>query len=172
MAREKKRVIANVTIEQAQTASAEYAKAHIKLAKLEAKMNEEINKVKSKYQDDITELDAQKAEQFEVLEVYAKETKETWGKKKSIELLHSTIGFRTGMPKVVKDKKFTWDGITELVKKFFPDMVRTKSELDKEAVIALKDTDGFNDLKEKCYLDVVQDESFFVEAKLEELQTI
>lgn len=170
MARESKKVIVNVTVDQAQEASASYAKSFISLKKIEARMNEEINKVKSKYQEDIIELEEQKLKHFEMLQVYANETKNDWGKRKSIELLHSSIGFRTGTPKVVKDKKFTWDGITEIVSKLFPNLVRVKSELDKDAMIALSKEDGFKEVKEKCYIDVVQEETFYVEVKAEELQ--
>lgn len=169
MAREKKKVIQAVSLEMANEASALFATSKNKLAKIEAKMNEEINKVKSKYQDDITELQESIDEPMEVLQVYATEQKESWGKKKSVELLHSTIGFRTGTPKVAKDKGFTWDGITTIVTKLFPNLVRSKVELDKEAIIALSKEDGFKELKEKCFIDVVQEESFYVEAKVEEL---
>jgi len=171
MARAKKKVIANVSVDQAQESSASYANAHVRLSKIEAKMNEEINKVKSKYQDDITSLQEEKEEHFEILEVYAKETKETWGKKKSLDMLHSVIGFRTGMPKVVKDKKFSWDAVTELVSKFFPQFVRSKNELDKESLIAWKEAEGFDELKKSCFIDIVQDETFYVEPKVEDLQT-
>jgi phage host-nuclease inhibitor protein Gam len=170
MTRIKKKVISNVTLEVAQEASAAFATAAVKLDKVQAKMNDEINKVKTKYQDEITDLQESLAEPQYVLEVYADEQKENWGKRKSMELLHCTIGYRTGMPKVVKDKKFTWDGVTDLVRKLFPDLVRSKVELDKDAVIAMSKEDGFKAIKEQCYLDVVQDESFYVEAKKEELQ--
>jgi phage host-nuclease inhibitor protein Gam len=171
MARAKKKVFTEVTFDNAQAASQQYAVTSNKLQKIEAKMNEEINKIKSKYQDDINELTESLVEPMEMLQVFAQEQKESWGKKKSIELLHCTIGFRTGTPKVTKDKKFTWDGITELVRKLFPNLVRVKVELDKENIIAMRDEASFAQVKEKCYIDVEQDETFFVIPKVEELQT-
>lgn len=170
MTRIKKKVIANVTLEEAQQASEQFAQSSTKLNKLEAKMNDEINKVKSKYQDEITELQDSLKEPQEVLGVYAKEQQENWGKKKSFELLHCVIGFRTGTPKVVKAKGFSWEAITELAVKLFPDLVRSKSELDKESIIALSKEDGFDQYRKGLFLDVVQEESFYVEAKKEELQ--
>lgn len=167
--RTKKKVITNVTKEQAQEASAQYAAFDNKLSKIEARMNERINKIKDEYQEEITELNDAKAEHFELLQVYASEQKESWGKRKSLELLHSVIGFRTGTPKVTKDKKFTWDGIVELVKEKFPSLVRTKSELDKEALIAMRDEEDFASIKKQCYVDVVQEETFYVETKKEEV---
>jgi phage host-nuclease inhibitor protein Gam len=171
MAREKKKIISNVSIDKAQDASACYAACSTQLAKIEAKINERINKVRDEYQDEITRLSEEKEQHFGVLQVFANEQKNTWGKRKSLELLHSVIGFRTGTPKVTKDKKFTWDGIVELVKEKFPSLVRIKCELDKEAIIALRDEDEFSKLKKACYLDVVQDETFYVEPKTEVLQT-
>jgi phage host-nuclease inhibitor protein Gam len=170
MTRIKKKVIANVTLEEAQQASEQFAQSSTRLNKLEAKMNDEINKVKSKYQDEITELQDSLKEPQEVLGVYAKEQQESWGKKKSFELLHCVIGFRTGTPKVVKAKGFSWEAITELAVKLFPDLVRSKSELDKESIIALSKEDGFDQYRKGLFLDVVQEESFYVEAKKEELQ--
>lgn len=170
MAREKKKIQSNVSIDKAQEASARYAECSTRLAKIEAKMNERINKVRDEYQDEITQLSEEKEQHFGVLEVFAKEQMKTWGKRKSLELLHSVIGFRTGTPKVIKDKKFTWDGIVELVKEKFPSLVRVKSELNKEAIIALRGEDDFFKLKKSCYVDVVQEETFYVEPKIEVLQ--
>ncbi len=171
MTRIKTKVISNVTLEQAQDASELFAQNTTKLDKIQAKMNDEINKIKSKYQDDITELQDGLVEPQKILHVFADEQKESWGKKKSIELLHTVIGFRTGTPKVTKSKGFSWEGITELAVQLFPDLVRTKAELDKDSIIALSKEDGFNEIKKGLFIDVVQEESFFVEAKKEELQT-
>ncbi len=106
---------------------------------------------------------------MEVLETYAKEQKCNWGKRKSVELLHSVIGFRTGTPKVTKDGKFSWEDVLDMVKKKFPSLVQVKCELDKEAIIAIRDEQQFQDLQKTCFVDVVQEETFFVEAKLQSL---
>ena len=167
--RVKKKVVAFVSLEQAQDASELFAKQLNKLDKIEAKMNEEINKIRSKYQDEITELKESLEEPQETLRVYAEEQRTNWGKKKSVELLHTVIGFRTGTPKVTKQKGFSWEAVTELAVKLYPQFVRTKSELDKEGIIAMSSEDGFNTIKQQLFIDVVQDETFYVEAKKEEL---
>jgi phage host-nuclease inhibitor protein Gam len=166
-----KTVIANVTVEQAQQASNEFATGHTRLEKIEAKMNEEINKVKSKYQEEITEVKESIDQPYEMLQVFASEQKTAWGKKKSMELLHCTVGFRTGTPKVVKDKKFTWDAVLELLKKnkLFKPFVRTTEEINKESILAENDENLLKQLKEECYVEVDQDEKFFVTVKKEEL---
>jgi phage host-nuclease inhibitor protein Gam len=169
MARTKKKQYVGVTLENAQSASETFAQCNNKLKKVEAKMNGEIDKIKSKYQDEITGLKESQEEPLEMLEAFALEQKDSWGKKKSLELLHTIIGFRTGTPKVSKNKAFTWEAVTELVSKLFPNLIRTKPELDKETIIALRDQDSFKELKDTCYIDVVQDETFFVQPKEEEL---
>lgn len=172
MARQKKKVFTDVTLETAQEASEQYAVSANKLAKLEAVMTEQINKIKSKYQDEITELKEGMEEPIELLQAFADEQKKSWGKKKSLELLHCVIGFRTGTPKVSKDKKFTWDAVLELMKKnkMFSGFIRSKDEINKESILAEKDENVVKGLKEQCYVFVEQDETFFVQPKVEELQ--
>lgn len=164
-------VIANVTAEQAEQASHDYATGQTKLEKIEARMNEEINRVKAKYQDEITEVKESLEEPYETLEVFAKEQKDNWGKKKSVDLLHCSIGFRTGTPKVVKDKKFTWDAVLELMKKnkLFKPFIRVSEEIDKQSILAETNENTLTLLKKECYVDVDQDEKFFVTVKKEEV---
>ena len=166
-----KKVIANVTVEQAQEASSNYATGLTKLSKIEARMNEEINRIKEKYQDDISGIKADMEEPFETLEVFAREQQDAWGKKKSMELLHCTIGFRTGTPKVVKDKKFTWDAVLELMKKnpAFSPFIRVSEEINKEMILAEANEDTLARLKKECYVEIDQDEKFFVNVKKEEV---
>jgi phage host-nuclease inhibitor protein Gam len=170
----KKKIVVNVTLEQAQEASELYAVNSNKLAKLEAKMNEELNKVKSKYADEITSIKEQLEEPFEVLQAFAEEQKNNWGKRKSFDLLHCLVGFRTGTPKVTKDKKFTWDAVVELMKKnrIFKGFIRTTEEINKEAILSERNEAVLNQLKEECYVSVTQDESFYVEPKIEEVSII
>jgi phage host-nuclease inhibitor protein Gam len=169
----KKKTISNVTLDQAQEASETFAVKWNSLAKLQAKMNEDINRVRSKYTDELTELQDALKEPQETLEAFAKEQKTGWSKK-SMELVHTTIGFRIGNPKVVKGKRFTWDGVLDLVKKnkvLAPLFVRTKEELNKEAILATKDTKILDKLKDVADVTIEQEECFYVEAKVEELVT-
>ena len=171
MSRLKKKVISNVTLEQAQEASELFAVKQTELSAIEAEVNEEINRVKSKYQEKITTLKEELKEPFETLEVYANEQQDNWGKKKSYELLHSVIGFRTGTPKVDKKKGFTWEAVVELLKKnrVFKPFIRTVEEVNKEAILAEKNESLIGKLKEDCFITIVQEETFYVTAKAEQL---
>lgn len=169
MSRVKKKTFVNVSLEKAQEASGNYAAASNQLNKVKAKMESELTKVRSKYQVEITTLNEALEEPEELLHTFANEQKENWGKKKSFELLHCTIGFRTGTPKVEKDKKFTWDAILELLKKksVFSLFVRPKDEINKEAILAEKDERLLAKLKDECFIGINQDETWFVTTKEE-----
>lgn len=171
MSRVKKKVIAGISRETADEAFALYADVHNELAKMEVKMNEELNKVRDKYQEKITQLEEQKEQQFEVLQVYATEQKEGWGKRKSLEMLHGKIGFRTGTHKLKCGKGFNWTSVTALLKEYFPEYIRTVEEPNKEKLIGDRENEGFDNICKKVHIKVVQDETFYVEPKVEQLQT-
>lgn len=166
--RAKKIVITNVSHEEAEHAMAAFAQCNTQLKLIESRMEEEKQQVDNKFLGEISRLKDSMDEQVKVLQVYGQQYKDGW-KGKSLALIHGKIGFRTGNPKLIKDRKFTWDAVTELLKKAFPAFVRTSYEINKEALIAFRDNKEFEGIKEHCYVDVVQDESFFVEANTEEL---
>lgn len=170
MAKTKKKVIVNVNREQAEEAMAVFSDAANSLQKIEAKMNEQINAIRDKYQEQVTELNETKDEQVEVLEVYANEQNDTWGKRKSMELLHGIIGYRTGTPKIKFEKGFNSKSVTAILKEQYPAYVRTVDEMNKEQLIADRDADDFTTICKKAHISVVQDETFYVESKSEALQ--
>lgn len=166
--RAKKILITSISHEEAEQAMSVFAKCSTQLKLIESKMEEEKQQIDNKYLGEIAGLKASMDEQLELLQVYGQKSKDNW-KGKSLELIHGKIGFRTGNPKLVKDKKFTWDAVTELLKKTFPSFIRQTFEINKEALIALREHEDFKAIKEACYVDVVQDETFFVEANKEDL---
>lgn len=170
MARTKKKVIVNVSRELAEEAMGQFSDAANSLQKIEAAMNQHINSIRDKFQDEITELNESKDEQMEVLEVFANEQCETWGKKKSMELLHGIIGFRTGTPKIKFEKGFNGKSVTAILQEQYPTYVRTVIEMNKEQLLADREADGFAVICKKAHIEVVQDETFYVESKSEELQ--
>jgi phage host-nuclease inhibitor protein Gam len=171
MAREKKKVISSATREEAEIAIAIVARCNSELKKIEAQIELEKQRIDEKYRLKIESLEKEKTEPMEILEIWAKADCKNWDGK-SFDLSQGTIGFRTNPPKLEKKKGFTWDAVTELLKKHFPHLVRIKEEPNKEAIIGMRDEKEFEKLTEKCYVSVVQDETFFVKTKEEELITI
>jgi phage host-nuclease inhibitor protein Gam len=147
------------------------AKCNSQLKTIEAKMELEKQRVEEKYREQVQALTDEMAEPKEIIEVWAKADCKNW-EAKSFDLAHGTAGFRTNPPKLEKKKGFTWEGITALLKKHFPTFVRLKEEPNKESIIALRDNELFTKMSEKCFISVLQDETFFIKTKEEELVTV
>ena len=180
--REKKVVVSGVTADQMETAFADFARADARIQKINATMDVEMTRIREKYQDELSKLQDQKDKAFDVLQTYGMENQaELFSKKKSIETVHGIMGFRTGTPKLKTLKGFTWASALQLVKKFLPGYVRQTEEIAKDKLLADRDIDVMvagdplgpgkpvREQMAKCGITVVQDETFYVEPKKEEV---
>lgn len=163
MTRVSKKLITEVNREKAEEAFADYNRATSQLQIIEGKMNAEITTIKEKHEAKINSLQEQKDECFEVMQVYAEANPELFGDKKSVDWTHGKFGFRTGMPKLQTLKGFKWPAVLALVKQKLNGYTRVKEDLDKEKILANRTE---LDLK-SIGVEVVQDESFFIEPNLE-----
>ena len=181
--RQKKKVISGVTREAADQAFAEYAKADASINKINAEIELQLAKIREKRQAELTVLAQQRDQAFDTLQAFAIENQtELFSKKKSLDMTHGTIGFRTGTPKLKTMKGFTWEAAKTLVKKFLPDYIRTSEEIAKDKLLADRELDEVefveSDITKKsvpmsqamseCGILVVQDETFYVEPKKED----
>lgn len=155
------------TIEEAETALAEYATCDAKIAKINATMDEQIIKIREKYADDLQELSDKREEKLNELHFFAESNAQLFDKKKSIGMSHGVIGFRTGTPKLKTLKKFTWPAVTMLLKEYLPTYVRTVEEPAKDKLLADRDNEDVAGLFKKVGIEVAQEESFYVELKKE-----
>jgi len=168
MGREKKVVHTGVSTEQMETAFGEYAVADAKLAKVNATIDVQMTAIREKYADEIGKLNETKDKAFDVMQTFAVENKdELFGKRKSIESVHGTIGFRTGTPKLKTLKGFTWGAVTNLLKEFLPSYVRISEEPAKDKLLADREDEEIAALFPKIGIAVTQDETFYVEPKKE-----
>ncbi len=168
--REKKTIISGVTREVADEALATYAMADAQAAKIAADIELQCVKIREKYADKLAELEGQKATAFDTLQAYASENKgDLFTKKKSLDMVHGTIGFRTGTPKLKTLKGFTWASALTLVKEFLPGYIRQAEEIAKDKLLADRDYKNMPEQMAKCGIQVAQDEIFFVEPKREEV---
>ena len=166
--RTKKTVVSGVTREQYEQAFADFALADAKVQSITAKMDAEMTKIREKYADELADLNETKDKSFEVMQTYATENKDVlFTKKKSLESAHGVIGFRTGNPKLKNRKGFTWASITNLCKEFLPAYIRTTEELAKDKLLADRDVPEVAEYFERIGVQVVQEESFYVECKKE-----
>ena len=179
--REKKVIISGVTRESADEAFAIYAKADAQSMKIIADIELQCAKIRERYANKLAELEGEKEKAFNTLQAYAIENQtELFAKKKSLEMAHGVIGFRTGTPKLKTLKGFTWASALQLTKEFLPGYVRLTEELAKDKMLADREamvtTDedplgagkSMIEMMAKCGIQVVQDETFYVEPKREE----
>lgn len=185
MARQKKTIITGVTREAADEAFATYAKSDAQIQKINAEIELQCAKIREKWADKLSILGAEKDKAFDVLQSFATENQaELFTKKKSLDMAHGTIGFRTGTPKLKTLKGFTWASALQLAKKFLPfDYIRQTEEIAKDKLLADRDQKEvavydtptgdprevtMREAMAACGIMVVQDETFYVEPKKEE----
>jgi phage host-nuclease inhibitor protein Gam len=167
--RQKKTLIQGISQEQANEAFASYAKADAQIQKINAEIELQCARIREKQADRLSQLDAEREQAFDVLQAYAVENQaELFAKKKSLDMAHGTIGFRTGTPKLKTLKGFTWASVLQMVREFLPGYVRTSEEVAKDKLLADRDEEGMSDKMSKCGITVAQDETFYVEPKKEE----
>lgn len=179
--REKKVIITGVTREAADEAFAIYAKSDAQSAKITADIELQCAKIREKYADKLSVLAMEKEKAFDTLQSFAMENQaELFAKKKSMEMAHGVIGFRTGTPKLKTLKGFTWASALQLVKEFLPGYIRSTEEIAKDRLLAERDNDviksgdplgsgvPLREVMAKCGIQVSQDETFYVEPKKED----
>jgi phage host-nuclease inhibitor protein Gam len=168
MAREKKVIHTGVSSEQMEAAFGEYAIADAKLAKINATIDVQVTNIREKYADEIGKLTEKKEGAFDVMQAFAVENRDSlFVKKKSMESIHGTIGFRMGTPKLKLLKGFTWGAVTNLLKEFLPSYVRISEEPAKDKLFADREDEDVLKVFPRVGISVTQDETFYVEPKKE-----
>ena len=143
MARTKKTVVSGITREQAEQAFADFAAADAKVQNLTSKMDIEMTRIREKYADQLAELSATKEKNFDIMQAYAVENKE--------ELFS-------------KRKRAA---VTNICKELLPQYIRTTDELAKDKLLADRDNPKVAEFFPKIGVQVVQEETFYVEPKKE-----
>lgn len=167
--RKKKVIITGVSREEADSAFATYAKSDAQVQKINADIELQCAKIREKYADKLATLSEERERAFDTLQAFATENQaELFAKKKSLEMAHGVIGFRTGTPKLKTLKGFTWASALQLVKEFLPEYVRQTWDIAKDKLLADRDTEAMLEKMAKCGIQVAQDEAFYVEPKKEE----
>lgn len=183
--RQKKTIISGVSREAADEAFATYAKNDAQIQKINAEIELRCAKIREKYADRLSVLSVERDKSFDVLQAFATENQaELFTKKKSLDMTHGTIGFRTGTPKLKTLKGFTWASALTLVRKYMPAYVRTSEEIAKDKLLADRELEAVDFIENgvttkkdsmsaamaECGIMVVQDETFYVEPKKEDAE--
>ena len=166
--RAKKQVTELIKRDQCDEVIHDYAEATSSIKGIESEMEMKIQKIREEKATELMELKARQANAMDKLQYFSEFNKEDlFAKKKSMELAHGIIGFRVGTPKV-KAVGTTLAKALEAVKMAKLKFTRTKIELDKDKIIASRKDDKVMSKLKAIGLEVVQDETFFVEPKVEE----
>lgn len=165
--RVKKQVKPAKSQEEIEIVISEYATADAKYKKIIATIEQTITALREKHEDELIDLKTTIQEKVEDLQTYATANPDLFKDKKSVDLVHGSIGFRTGTHKLQTLRKLKWDDVLPLIKKKLPTYVRVKEELAKDKLIADRDDKKVSKYFDYCGIEVVQDETFFVELKKE-----
>lgn len=143
------------------------------LAQQEAYMNEEMNDVRSKYDENTKAARAAKLALEQEIEGYCKVNKNKFDAVRSKILTFGKVFFRTATPKVSQlNKKYSVDTSIELTKKLLPaQFLRVKTELNKEEFLRALAAKEIDDQQIAAVgLRVDQSESFGYEINWEALK--
>lgn len=165
-----KTVVPPLNIKEAEAVMSSYAKSDAKLEQINAEMDEKFTKIRSEYADELSELQELKKLNFMKMQMFSESHPELFKKKKSYETAHGLIGFRTGTPKLKTRKGYTWAAVVNLLtSKNAADYLRTKVETAKDLFIANREKPECITLMSEVGIEVVQDDTFYIDLKKEEV---
>lgn len=151
-----------------ESAVAEVTAMKLRETELTAAMDKEITAIRSQYEDRMAEIRARLDTHVSALMAWAENNRSEFGKTKSLDAVHGTIGWRTGTPSLKTLSGWTWDRVLEKLELLgLADYVRIKREVDKQKIIAdrelFADGAGLKEIGVRCQ----QDDFFFVDPKIQ-----
>lgn len=155
-------------------AEAEQVVGDIRLATIERDRRKlDIEQAKKVIDDAHAEVIADLTRKIELccegLRTWAEGNPAEFGARKSLELTHGTIGWRLGNPTLKTLAGRTWDMVLAAAREVAPRFVRKKEEVDKQSLLAERETVG-PDMLRLLGVRVSQDEPFFVDPKIDEVE--
>jgi phage host-nuclease inhibitor protein Gam len=141
----------------------------IKKDTMKVQMDGYIQEVRERYEADLGGIDSALDEKMKLAKTWAQEHPEEFGKAKSLEMTHGIVGFRTGTPKLKTLKGWNWDRVLSSLKELnLGYLIRKKEDVNKEAILAEATKPRTSKEMIAAFgVEVVQDETFFVEPKRE-----
>lgn len=152
------------TREQAEESMRLLAIETYKLDAEEAALNKELAAVRVKHEACITAYQ----ETIELLEAqvrsWADKSPDSFSKKKSVDMVHGTCGYRTSPPSIKPVPGVTWEKVKAILDSKRPDFIRVIKEVDKEALLAARSLMTADDFA-VLGLRIHQPEEFYVDPK-------
>ncbi|MEO0333252.1 MAG: host-nuclease inhibitor Gam family protein [Bacteroidota bacterium] len=167
----KKTVVPPLNQSEADRVLAQYATAHAKREQINAEMDERFTKIREEYAEELQGATETVNENFQKLQMYYEVKPELFKKRKSLETSHGLLGFRTGTPKLKTLRGYTWAVVLKLLKsKNAEKYLRVKEEPAKDVLLADREKPETISLMTEVGVQVVQDDTFFVDLKKEEVE--
>ena len=131
-----------------------------------AELDLKLKSVREEYEGKIDPLTVTIESEFDALNVWADGHPNEFTTRKSIDMIHGTIGYRTSPPKLKLLRGWTWERVAAAVQQVIPKYMRIKVEVNKDALLEDRDTFSAEQMAD-IGVSVVSDESFFVNPKQE-----
>ncbi len=130
---------------------------------------EAIQAIEDEHRERLAEIQLELDQKADRIRVWAEANPDEFGNRRSIEMTHGQVGWRTGQPTLKTASGFTWDRVLERLQQFanWNRYIRNKPEVNKAQILADREEYSDADLRQ-VGLRVVQQESFFVEPQIEE----
>jgi phage host-nuclease inhibitor protein Gam len=139
---------------------------------LSAEMDGRIQEVRTDYESRLAAIADEINLRMASAEEWSLAHPDEFGKAKSVDMTHAVVGWRTGQPQLKTLAGFTWDRVLERLRSLaqYAGFIRTKQEVDKQGIIAARENLLDADFRQMG-VRVVQDESFYVDPKVTEVET-
>lgn len=168
----KKTIVPPLNQAEADRVLASYANSHAKREEINAEMDQKFTEIREQYADALGGHTDVVNENFKKLQMYYEVKPELFQKRKSVETAHGLVGFRTGTPKLKTLRGYTWAAVLKLMQaKKAVDFLRTKIEPAKDLLLASRENPETITLMTEVGIEVVQDDTFFIDLKKEEVES-
>jgi phage host-nuclease inhibitor protein Gam len=148
---------------EAEAVVREIAEAKTEQAALKAEMDARITEIRADYERRLARLDEKIGPLVEAIHAWAEANRSEFGQRKTLEMLHGFIGWRTTPPAVKPLRGLTWAAFLERIKELGRmDFIRVREDVNKEAILAARETEDV----ERLGVQIVQVDEFFVEPKI------
>jgi len=157
--------------EELETVLGEYARLMIQREQKTLEMEEKINAIRKLYETELTELTEKSEAFFGDIQAWATLNQAEFETRKSLDLIHGVVGFRTCPAAVKQVGGVKIDHTLDMMQQNpgYKAYIRIKPEIDKDAILSdygMK-KDGLVAALAAVGLKIEQKENFFVELKKE-----
>ena len=158
------RIHGGVTVIHFEEAMQRYAAAERREAEINKTIEDEVNEVLGRYEDELMCLAQAKQTAFGIAHAYCATNKATlFAQRRSIGTPHGIAGFRLGTPALKTRKGSNWKKVLAALKEKLPAYVRTTEEPAKALLLADRHKENVAPLLVDIGVEIVQDELFYIE---------